>query len=44
MTQQEKIVILALLGALLLGAAVRAGRRGGADFPHRALKISPVSP
>ena len=33
MTRQEKIVILALLAALLLGAAVRAWRRGGTDLP-----------
>ena len=44
MTRQEKFVIVGLLGALLLGAAVRAWRRGGADLPHPALKSSSISP
>ncbi len=43
MTQQEKIILLALLAALLLGVAVRAGRRGLADSPLPALKNVPVS-
>ena len=44
MTRQEKFVVIALLGALLLGTAVRAWRRGAMDLPHPALKSGPVSP
>ena len=44
MTRQEKLVIIALLGTLLLGAAVRSVRRGAADSTHPALKSSSISP
>lgn len=44
MTRQEKLVVLGLLAALLLGAAVRAFRRGGPDLPHPSLKTGPLSP
>lgn len=44
MTRQEKFVVIALLAALLLGAAVRAWRRGGVDLPDPALKSGSVTP
>lgn len=45
MTRQEKIVVLGLLSALLLGVAVRSCRRGGGvDLPHPSLKTGPLSP
>ena len=43
MTRQEKLVILALLAALLLGAAVRSIRRGTADSPLPGLKSGSAS-
>lgn len=47
MTRQEKLVVLGLLVALLLGTVVRSCRRGGGapgDSSSPDLKSTPVSP
>lgn len=47
MTRQEKLVLLGLLLALLLGTVVRSWRRGGGahgDSLSPDLKSAPVSP
>jgi hypothetical protein len=44
MTQQEKLIVLGLLAALLLGAVVRTLRRHQSDLPHPSLKRESLSP
>lgn len=45
MTQQEKLIVVGLLAALLLGAIVRTARRTRSiDLPHPSLKIESLSP
>lgn len=44
MTRQEKVVIIGLLLALLLGTAVRRWRHHDHVSAHRDLKSRPVSP